>query len=88
MSSGQKGVGVHIPGRFSLGVVAWAAAWAAIAASQVGCADNGDAREHARPTAAVASGPSTPDPLATIGCLSIAVGYLLFVDPQIGRAHV
>jgi protein-disulfide isomerase len=69
MSSGQKGVGVHISGRFSLGVVAWAA----IAASQVGCADNGDAREHARPTAAVTSGPSTPDPLATIGVEKITL---------------
>lgn len=64
MPLGPKGVAVNVPDRFSLGVVLWAA----IAASQVGCADNGDAREHARPTAAaVASGPSTPDPLAMIG---------------------
>jgi protein-disulfide isomerase len=33
----------------------------------VGCANNGDAQKQAKPGAAVASGPSIPDPVATIG---------------------
>jgi protein-disulfide isomerase len=64
MPSGPKGGLVQVPGRISLGVVAWAA----IAASQAGCGNSGDAQKHAKPTAtAVASNPSIPDPLATIG---------------------
>ena len=43
---------MQVPGRISLGVVAWAA----IAASQAGCGNSGDAQKHAKPTAtAVAS---------------------------------
>ena len=72
MSLGPKGMGAGVPGRFSLGIVAWAF----LTASQVGCADNSDAREHANPTpaAAVTSGPSIPDPLATIGDEKITLG--------------
>ena len=71
MSLTSKGVGVRVRVRFLLGVVAWAA----VAASQVGCADNSDARQQANPTptAAVASGPSIPDPLATIGAEKITL---------------
>ena len=63
MSSGPKGHGARTRVRFPFGVVTWAA----IAAGPVGCVDNGDAREHAKSAAVVASGPSAPDPLATIG---------------------
>jgi len=54
---------MRVPLRFPLGI----AVWAVVAASQVGCADNTDAREHAKPTPAVSSGFSIPDPLATVG---------------------
>ena len=63
MSLEPKRVGVRLSGRLWLGAVACAV----LAGSQAGCADNGDARERAKPTAAIASGPSIPDPLATIG---------------------
>ena len=64
MWSGPKERGMRVPVRFPLAVVAWAA----LAASQMGCADNGDARERAKPTGAQVSAPaSIPDPVATIG---------------------
>ncbi len=56
---------MRVPGRLSLGLVASAF----LAASQVGCADNGDAREHAKPSRRrlLPRAPSIADPLATIG---------------------
>ena len=63
MSLRPKGLGVGVPGRLSLQLVVCAF----LAASQVGCPNNGDARAQAKPGAPGASGPSISDPLATIG---------------------